>query len=247
VAPAQPAVSAVPAAVPGSADTEEALSARELDWSDIIAPAAPADSRGEPGAALPAVEAAPEQVPPAAPEPVAPSADLAAILPVQASPRRRAWGALAVLAALALGVQAVHFYRSELASQYPVLRPALAQLCDLTGCKVVLPQRPKQINIEASDLQAPDPSRPGLIVLTATLRNHAGIDVGYPALDVVLTNTKDHTLARRIVLPAEYLGAERDPLAGIPSNGEFTVRINLDTGDLGAAGFRLDLLAAPAP
>ncbi len=221
----------------------------ELDWSEITAPAAPASAPDDPDATPPSAEAGavPEEAPPAAPEPVAQRADLAALLPAEAPPRRRAWGALAVLAVLALGVQAVYFYRSELASEYPSLRPALGQLCGLAGCKVVLPQRPKQINIEASDLQAPDPSRPGLIVLTATLRNHAGIDVGYPALDVVLTNVKDHTLARRIVLPAEYLEAGRDPLAGIPANAEFTVRINLDTGDLGAAGFRLDLLAAPAP
>ena len=63
---------------------------------------------------------------------------------------------------------------------------------------------------------------------------------------MVLTNTKEHTVARRIFLPAEYLGAGKDPRAGIPPNGEITVRLDLDTGDLGAAGFRLDLLPAPA-
>jgi predicted Zn finger-like uncharacterized protein len=151
---------------------------------------------------------------------------------------RRPWGALAVVALLALGGQALYFFRGELSAQYPALRPTLTALCAMAGCTVALPQRPEKINIEASDLQAPDP---------ATLRNHAGIDVGYPALDIVLTNTKDHTVARRIVLPAEYLDRGKDPLAGIPANGEFTVRLNLETGDLGAAGFRLDILAAPQP
>jgi hypothetical protein len=114
-------------------------------------------------------------------------------------------------------------------------------------CKVTPPQRPRQIAIEASDLQVNDPARPGIIQLTATLRNHSGYDLGYPALDLVLTNTREHTLARRIFLPGEYLERGRDAEAGIPANAEITVRLDLDTGDLNPAGFRLDLLPAPAP
>ena len=63
--------------------------------------------------------------------------------------------------------------------------------------------------------------------------------LGYPALDVVLTNSKEHTVARRIFLPIEYLDAGKDVRAGIPANAEMTVKLNIDSGDLGAAGFRL--------
>jgi hypothetical protein len=107
-------------------------------------------------------------------------------------PGARAWAAGAALLALALAGQAVYVYRGELAAQYPALRPYLVQLCEPLRCTVAPPQRPKQIAIEASDLQAMDASRPGLIQLTATLRNHAGHDLGYPAIDLVLTNTKEH-------------------------------------------------------
>jgi len=162
-------------------------------------------------------------------------------------PGARAWAAGAVLLALALAGQAVYVYRGELAAQYPALRPYMVQLCEPLRCTVAPPQRPKQIAIEASDLQAMDASRPGLIQLTATLRNHAGHDLGYPAIDLVLTNTKEHTLARRIFAPGEYLERGRDVLAGLPANAEITVRLDLDTGDLNPAGFRLDLLPAPAP
>ncbi len=162
-------------------------------------------------------------------------------------PGARAWAAGAVLLALVLAGQAAYVYRGELAAQYPVLRPALVQLCGPLRCTVAPPQRPKQIAIEASDLQAMDTSRPGLIQLTATLRNHAGHDLGYPAIDLVLTNTKEHTLARRIFSPGEYLERGRDILAGLPANAEITVRLDLDTGDLHPAGFRLDLLPAPTP
>lgn len=158
----------------------------------------------------------------------------------------RAWAVVSALMLLTLAGQASYFYRSELAANYPDLKPALARMCELLQCSVPLPQRPKLINIEASDLQTVDPARPGVIQLTATLRNHAGYDLGYPALDLVLTNTKEHTLARRIFMPEEYLERGRDVMAGIPSSAEITIRLELETGDLGAAGFRLDLLPAPA-
>ena len=160
--------------------------------------------------------------------------------------RSRGWAVGAALLALALAGQAAYAYRADLAVQYPGLKPYLVQFCDLLGCKLAPPQRPRQIAIEASDLQATDTARPGLIQLTATLRNHAGHALGYPALDLVLTNTREHTLARRIFLPKEYLERGRDAVAGIPASAELTIRLDLDTGDLNPAGFRLDLLAAPA-
>jgi predicted Zn finger-like uncharacterized protein len=165
----------------------------------------------------------------------------------RASPGTRLWAVAGLAAALALAGQAAYVFRTELATQAPGLKRYLVQVCDLLQCSVPLPQRPKLIAIEASDLQSTDPARPSVIQLTATLRNHAGYDLAYPALDLVLTNTKEHTLARRIFLPAEYLERGKDAKAGIPANAEITIRIDLDTGDLNAAGFRLDLLPAPAP
>ena len=157
----------------------------------------------------------------------------------------RLWTAGSVLLLLVLAVQAVYAYRGELAANYRGLKPAMARMCEWLACEVPLPQRPTLINIEASDLQSVDRTRPGVIQLTATLRNHADYDLAYPALDLVLTNTKEHTLARRIFLPREYLDKARDVDAGFPANAEITVRLDLDTGELAAAGFRLDLLPAP--
>ena len=71
--------------------------------------------------------------------------------------------------------------------------------------------------------------------------------VGYPALDLVLTNSRDHTLARRIFQPRDYLEPSRDATAGIPAKGEMTINLDLDTTDLSPAWFRLDLMAASPP
>ena len=166
--------------------------------------------------------------------------------PEEPRPPASPWWAVAVMLMLCLMAgQALYFYRAELASRYPGFKPLLVRWCGMLGCKVLPPQRPKQIAIEASDLQVEDPARPGLIQLTATLRNHAGHEIAYPAVDLVLTNTKEHTLARRIFLPQEYLERGKDAAAGIAASAEVTIRLVLDTGDLNPAGFRLDLLPAP--
>ena len=155
------------------------------------------------------------------------------------------WIAGAGALALLLVVQLAIAYRSEIVARSPTMRSALTSICEHVGCRVSLPQRPELLRIEASDVHMVDASRPQLIQLTATLRSYAGYDLAYPALDLVLTNANEHALARRIFRPDEYLDATRDPDAGIPANAEITVALDLDTGDLSAAGFRLDLLAAP--
>ena len=159
-------------------------------------------------------------------------------------PQRRGWALGVLLLLLALAAQGVYFYRSDIAARVPETRPYLDRMCELLDCTAALPQRPRLISIEASDMQATDPVNRGRIALTATLRNNAPTELGYPALDVVLTDIKDHTVARRVFLPAEYRDAGKDARAGIPPNAEVTVRLDIDSGDLGAAGFRLALLPA---
>lgn len=209
------------------------------------------------------VEVAPEPefvILPASPQPEFPARSLSqqmAFPPPQTAPaaagiaderlpqRRGGWGLGIVLLSLALTAQGAYLFRGDIAASVPEARPYLDKMCQLLICTVALPQRPRLISIEASDMQATDPVNRGRIALTATLRNHASTELGYPALDVVLTDTKDHTVARRVFLPAEYRAAGKDANAGIPPNAEVTIRLDIDSGDLGAAGFRLDLLPAP--
>lgn len=159
-------------------------------------------------------------------------------------PRRRAWAVASVLLLIVFLGQAAYFYRGEIAARHALAREWVVAACAAAGCNVEMPQRPKSVLIEGSDLQVIDPARPERIQLTATLRNHAGHAVGYPALDLVLTNANDHTLARRIFVPGEYLPRGIDRGAGLAANAEMTVRLALDAGSLGASGFRLAVLAA---
>jgi len=242
------ALTTLPAEPPGGAARAPARPVGEAQ----VAPAFELEPL-EPAAAVPApavpAPAAPEEHKDYGPAPEQLSLDDQLALEEARARSRRAkgWAAASALLVLALAGQAAYVYRSELAARSPGLKPYLVRLCELFDCTMSPPQRPRLIAIEASDLQLADPARPSLIQLTATLRNHAGYDLAYPALDLVLTNNREHTLARRVFLPVEYLERGKDARAGIPANAEITIRLDLETGELNPAGFRLDLLPASAP
>ncbi len=175
----------------------------------------------------------------------APGTDAGLVLPAaptQRVPTRRRWfwaGAVLLLAAL-LVIQLIHALRDEISSALPALHPVVSAVCRLTGCVVSPPKRSEQLAIESSDLQA-DPARPSRIVLTAALRNRGTSIVAYPALELTLTSAQDQALARRIFLPSDYLRAPQEAERGMNGLAEVNVRIELDTGDLRPAGYRLFL------
>ena len=121
-------------------------------------------------------------------------------------PRRRsvlwALGAFAALAALA--AQAIVHFRTEIAVLVPESRVPLAAACEAFGCDLRLPRRPKLMAIESSDLQA-EGRRENVIVLNAVIRNQAPFAQEYPALELTLTDERDEAVARRVLLPSEYL------------------------------------------
>lgn len=239
-APHGPAPLPIPEESAAAVQPEPVTAAQETEAAEAEAlsdrlPEAPAET---PAAA--AIELEAERLATAAENPFIQEPEMTEPVP------QRPWLAAAgIVLAVTLAGQAVFFYRGELAARHPLARQWLNAACLHAGCTVPLPRVTKAVLIEASDLQLVDPAQPERILLTATLRNHAGHDVAYPALDLVLTNANDHTLARRIFLPADYLGKHRDPHAGLSANAELTVRLTLDAGSLGAAGFRLALLPAP--
>jgi predicted Zn finger-like uncharacterized protein len=155
------------------------------------------------------------------------------------------WAAACVLALVVLALQLAYAARGELAARYPTLKTMFSSLCATVGCSLSFPHHPELVKIEASDVRMVEPGRPQRVQLTATLRSYAGYYLAYPALDLVLTNANEHALARRVFVPQEYLGPDRDPNAGFPPHAEITIALELDTGNQNAAGFRLDLLAAP--
>jgi hypothetical protein len=95
------------------------------------------------------------------------------------------------------------------------------------------------LSIDTSNLEA-DPQQANLVALNAILRNRAKLAQEYPQLELTLTDTQDKMIARRIFAPGEYAKGA-DLKRGMAPNEEVTVKLNLDLGDLKAAGYRVFL------
>jgi hypothetical protein len=138
-----------------------------------------------------------------------------------------------------MGVQGLYFFRSDLAARHPESKPFLQQFCRALQCSIRLPANPDLLSIETSNLEA-DPQQANLVALNAILRNRAKLAQEYPQLELTLTDTQDQMIARRIFTPGEYAkGADLN--RGMLPNEEMAVKLNLDLGDLKAAGYRVFL------
>jgi predicted Zn finger-like uncharacterized protein len=161
----------------------------------------------------------------------------------ESRPKRRfVWGFGALLALFMLAAQAAHYFRTDIAVWFPETRPFLNMACAKLKCDLKLPRRPKLMAIESSDLQA-DGRRDNVIVLNAVLRNQAQFAQEYPALELTLTDERDEAVARRVLLPADYLaGAPREQIAqGIGAGVDVALRVFIDTSGLRAVGYRMYL------
>ena len=157
-------------------------------------------------------------------------------------PRRWLWGLGALLAFSALAAQAALVFRTEIALYFPDARPHLNAACAALGCELRLPRRPKQMAVESSDLQA-DARRESVIVLNAVIRNQAPFAQEYPALELTLTDERDEALARRVLMPADYLaGVPAERVAqGIGPGADVALRMYFDASGIKAIGYRMYL------
>lgn len=159
-------------------------------------------------------------------------------------PKSRLWQALGIvgipLLAVLLVFQALVHFRDALAAHVPWTRPLLAQMCALTGCTIRPLRNVAALSIDASDLQA-DPAHRGLLILSATLRNRAPYAVGYPHLELTLTDAQDQVVVRRALAPADYASGTANTGAGIVANGEVPVKLFIDASATTQAGYRLYL------
>lgn len=149
------------------------------------------------------------------------------------------WMAVPVLVLLLLG-QLVYFLRNPLLASHPGLRPLLSSVCDVLRCQLGLPQNIEKIKILGSDLQA-EPGNGKRLTLVLTLANQARYAQAWPMLQLSLTDTMDKPLARRVFAPSEYLNRPGMLAAGIPALSETPLSLHLETREVNASGFRVEV------
>ena len=151
-----------------------------------------------------------------------------------------AYGLLLPLLVIVLGAQALFHFRDAIAAHWPQTKPALLRLCALADCQLKPLQDISGLSIEASDLQA-DPAHKGLLILSATIRNRAAHALGYPYLELTLSNAQDQIVVRRAFAPGEYLSGAANLDSGIAGNAELTVKLFIDASTTSQAGYQVYL------
>ncbi len=152
---------------------------------------------------------------------------------------RVAYGALCVLALLGLASQGAWFFHDDIASKVPALSPALAQFCDVAGCKLQAPRRTDQLGFVGADLAA-DPAHKGLLIFTATLRNSGREAVAFPHLVLSLDGVGGEAVVRRVFAPNEFIPATANLGRGLDGGAEVEVKLYLDASQVNVVGFKVD-------
>jgi predicted Zn finger-like uncharacterized protein len=155
---------------------------------------------------------------------------------------RGPWIAGAAVALVALILQVLLLYRTELSVLFPATREPLAATCRLLGCTLRLPRKPDLMAIETSDLES-DRRQEGVIVLNAVIVNRAPFAQEYPSLELTLTDERDQPVLRRVLAPADYLQSSpgAGPSRGIAPGAQATLRLHFHTGAVRPVGYRLYL------
>jgi predicted Zn finger-like uncharacterized protein len=163
--------------------------------------------------------------------------------PPEPRPSPPLWLLGSLLLLIALAAQGAYLYRGEISVLVPEAKPLLERLCVQLGCDVPLPRRAELLSIETSDLQA-DGSHPSVMVLTATLRNRAAFVQAYPALELSLTTAQGETIARRVLMPRDYVAPPARTDAGFGAGSELQIKVYIEAATLKPTGYRLYLFYA---
>ncbi|WP_088138251.1 DUF3426 domain-containing protein [Achromobacter xylosoxidans] len=157
---------------------------------------------------------------------------------------RKLWGYACLIGLIALGLQLVYVYRTDIANAVPILRPVLETACQPLGCSVGYARRLELIHITSSSLQPPtgaaaiDDGRSRL-VLTVVMRNRHDKPQHWPALVLDLNDLSDTVVVRRALKPEDYLTPEqlRGPFA---PQGELKISVPIEVTGVQVNGYQLN-------
>ena len=125
-----------------------------------------------------------------------------------------------------------------IAARLPALAPAMSAVLAPFGLRVGLPRDLESLTIESFELQAS--ASPGVLAMSALLRNRADYGVQWPSMQLTLTDSANRVLVRKVLGPDDYLRESRGG-EGRPPRAEWPVRLALEANDLQPAGYSVIL------
>lgn len=159
------------------------------------------------------------------------------------APRRTGWRILGMLFALVLLVlfaaQLSWWQRETVMVYWPASKPLYDQACQQLGCRVLPPRDIDGLQVEPSDLRQVDD--PHHLELKVPLRNHFNVALAYPAIELTLLDHQNNVVVRRVLWPQDYVKPGTRIEAGLPARTTQTMIVRLDTGNVVASNFRIEI------
>ncbi len=152
----------------------------------------------------------------------------------RSTPARYTVALACTVSLLALVMQFGHHYHDALASQWPSLRPMLANWCSLARCALEAPRQLDDVLVESSELTR----APGVdgFVLSVNLRNRSAVALTLPSVELNLTDGNGKLVARRALTAGDFHAASI-----LQARGESVLQLTLVTGAAPVAGYSLEI------
>jgi predicted Zn finger-like uncharacterized protein len=156
-------------------------------------------------------------------------------------PRSRWWTVAVAVAAVTLGAQTIHHFRSDIAG-HPTFGPWLTAIYEQFGARIAPNWDVHQYEIiDWVATAEPNARGVGSLKITARIQNHGPQRQPYPAVQLRLKDRYEAAVGSRMFTPAEYLPRDT-PREHLMLPGE-TARAEIEVVDPGpdAYGFELDV------
>ena len=149
--------------------------------------------------------------------------------------------ALMVVALLLIGLlmQALIGWRNDIAARSPQMSVALEALLAPLGLKISPPLDLSVLSIESFELQTGRSAN--VLQMTAILRNRGSHVVGFPAMELTLTDSSGALLSRKVIQVESYLDKPLMAARGLAGRSEWPLRIALEHDGLAPAGYSVAL------
>jgi predicted Zn finger-like uncharacterized protein len=154
------------------------------------------------------------------------------------------WSCWLLMLTLLLLLQLTYWYRHEIVAYTEPYIPSIATLMQQTcqalpipaDCTIKLPRHIERLKLTTAEVIETD--TPGLYSLQVGLRNESSLRQAYPALDVTLSDARNHIVARRILLPHEYSASAQEGLPSL-SDRSLILSIRIESENNAVAPIRI--------
>lgn len=153
------------------------------------------------------------------------------------------WGALSLVAALALAIQYLVFNFNDLA-RTPEWRSLYATTCNALGCDLPNPSDVSRLR-GANLVVRNHPAVEGALVVDAILFNQADYAQPFPVLELSFSTLNGRPVASRRFMPDEYRSGELEHLEQMPP--DVPVHVSFEIRDPGENAVNYNLRFFPAP